>query len=168
MLKQRLLLTILAMNLAGLAFGSSGAQAAIHLTADGALSFNTDNYGFVSNPSPLVAFELTFGLSDLIQYGFVYDHNFLSYSGGGNGSLNFYGGIVRLGFFDGFFVDGQAGIDNRDSVGTSFSWGVGAGFTYGLSPFIDVGPRVSYRFVPDSGVERSMFDAGVFFTLKLL
>lgn len=148
---------------------TASAQAEIHLTGEGALSFNTDNYGFISTPSPMLSAELTFGFSDLFQYGFVYDHNFLSYDdNGGNGSLNFYGGIVRLGFYDGLFVDGQLGVDTRDSSSASFSWGVGGGYFYPLSPLFDIGPRVSYRAVPDGGVGRSLFDVGIFLTLKLI
>lgn len=138
--------------------------------AEGGASFNTSNYGFITSPSPFVSGQLTFGMLDAVQWGFAYDHNFLSYSNnGGNGSLNFYGATVRVStLVTGFFIDGQAGIDIRDSSDSSFSWGIGAGYTIPLNFFFDFGPRFSYRSVPDSGIERSLVDAGLFLTLKIL
>jgi hypothetical protein len=164
MTKIKLYVLTAAFQMIALGFAGS-AGAVIHLTAEGGASFNTSNYGFVSSPSPLVSAQATFGLMDLLQYGFVYDRNFLS---GGYGALNFYGGIVHVGFFDGLFVDGQAGVDNRDGAGSSFSWGVGGGYAFPLTFLVDVGPRINYRSVPDSGTERSLFDAGIFLTLKFI
>jgi hypothetical protein len=141
------------------------ASAALDLTVEGGASFNTSNYNFANSPNPFISGQLTFGMMDLVQYGFVYDRNFL---GNNLGSLDFYGGIIHVGFFNGLFVDGQAGVDDRDGAGTSFSWGVGAGYNVPLNYFFDFGPRIGYRSVPDSGVERSLFDAGLYLTLKLM
>jgi len=89
-------------------------------------------------------------------------------NGGGNGSLNFYGGVIRLGTFTGLFADGQAGISDRDGLGTSFSWGVGAGYAIPISFLCDLSPRFGYRSLPDSGFTRSMVDVGLLLTFKLL
>jgi hypothetical protein len=150
------------------AFYSSFAMAEIQLTARAAADLPTSNFGFVSSPSPMLAGDLTYGLSDLFQLGVTYDHNFLSYNNnGGSGTENFYGGIVRFGFISGLFVDGQGGICTRDGSSNSFSWGAGLGYAYPFSPFVFISPRVGYRSLPDNSVTRSMVDLGLQVTFRL-
>jgi hypothetical protein len=145
------------------------AFAGIEISAQGAGAFNSSNYGFASSPSLLLGAQLTVGLSDLFQFGGIYQHNSLSYeNNGGTGSLNFYGGVLRIGTLTPIFFDAQAGIDNRDSAGDSFSYGVGAGFKIPLAYLFDLSPRVGYRSVPDSGIERSQVDVGILLTLTIL
>jgi hypothetical protein len=144
------------------------AFADIELSAQLAGGFPTNNYSFVSSPTLLTGAQLTFGALGL-EYGFAYEHNFLNYqNGGGSGSLNFYGGVIRLGTFTGLFADGQAGVSERDNSGTSFSWGVGGGYAIPISFICDLSPRFGYRSLPDSGVTRSMVDVGLLLTFKLL
>jgi hypothetical protein len=148
---------------------ASPALASIEISAQGAGAFNTSNYGFASSPSLLLGAQLTMGLSDLFQFGGIYQHTSLSYeNNGGTGSTNFYGGLVRIGTMSPIFFDGQAGIVDRDSLGNSFSYGVGAGFKIPLAYLFDLCPRVGYRSVPDSGIERSQVDVGLLFTLTIL
>jgi hypothetical protein len=144
------------------------ALADIELSGQLAAGFPTNNLDNVSSPSLLTGFQLTFGELGL-EYGFAYEHNFISYkNNGGNDSLNFYGGVIRLGTFTGLFADAQAGVCEFDSSGTSFSWGVGGGYAIPLNYFMDLSPRVGYRSLPSDGTTRSMVDAGVLLTLKLL
>jgi hypothetical protein len=148
---------------------SPAAFAGIEISGQGAAAFNTSNYGFVSSPSLLLGAQLTVGLTDLFQVGGIYQHTSLSYeNNGGSGSTNFYGGLVRIGTMTPIFFDGQAGIVNRDSLGNSFSYGVGAGFKIPLAYLVDLSPRVGYRSVPDSGIERSQVDVGILLTLTIL
>jgi hypothetical protein len=142
---------------------------AMNLSAEGAASFNFNDYGLISTPSPMVAGEATFGISDLLQLGAAVDYNYLSYAnGGGSGSLLFYGALARLTVGYGLFGDLQAGLSQRDSLGSNFSWGLGAGIHLLNVGNFEVSPRVSYRFVPDSSAGRSLLDLGVLLTFKIL
>src|SRR5271170_6481734 len=97
-------------------FLSCTTASAMELTGRGAAGIPTSNFSFVSSPTWMLSGDLTFGMTSLLQYGVTYDHNFLSYTNnGGTGTESFYGGIVRIGFFSGVFVDGQAGVCSRDS-----------------------------------------------------
>jgi hypothetical protein len=146
--------------LVGLIFQSE-AWAGVQFAVQGALDINSSNYGFVSSPSLLLGAQLTMDISYPYQVGIAYESNNLSYSDGGSaGSLKFYGLVGRIRTVSAFYFDGQIGLDNRDSVGSSFSWGVGSGYSVPLSSSIEIAPRLGYRFVPDSGYERSMIDVG--------
>jgi len=146
----------------------SSAFAEFEFVARGAAGVPTSNFSFVSTPSPMIAADLTYGMSDYFQMGATYDHNFFSYkNGGGNGSETFYGAIARFGFFSGTFVDFQGGLCSRDSSDTSFSWGAGLGYAMSVSPWVDFSPRFGYRSLPDGAVTRSMVDFGAMLTFKL-
>jgi hypothetical protein len=148
---------------------SPAALAGVEISAQGAGAFNSSNYGFASSPSLLLGAQLTMGLTDLFQLGVAFQHNSLSYqNNGGTGQLNFLGALVRIGTMSPIFFDGQAGIADRDNIGNSFSYGVGAGFKIPVAYLFDLSPRVGYRSVPDSGVERSQVDVGLLFTLTIL
>jgi hypothetical protein len=144
------------------------ALADFELSGQLAGGFPTNGLDNVTSPSLLAGAQLTFGALGL-EYGFAYEHTFLSFkNNGGTDSLDFYGGVIRLGTFTGLFADAQAGVCEYTGTGTSFSWGVGAGYAIPMSPFIDFSPRVGYRAVPSDGFSRSMVDAGVLITLKIL
>jgi hypothetical protein len=140
--------------------------AGVQFAAQGALDINSSNYGFASSPSLLLGAQLTMDISYPYQVGIAYESNNLSYSDGSSGSLKFYGLVGRIRTVSAFYFDGQIGLDNRDTAGTSFSWGVGTGYTIPLSSSIEIAPRLGYRFVPDSGYERSMIDLGAQMTFK--
>jgi hypothetical protein len=146
--------------LAGLIFQSE-AWAGVQFAAQGALDINSSNYGFASSPNLLLGAQLTMDISYPYQVGIAYENNSLSYNNGaGSGTLKFYGLVGRIRTISAFYFDGQIGLDNRDSVGSSFSWGVGSGYSVPLSSSIEIAPRLGYRFLPDSGYERSMIDVG--------
>jgi hypothetical protein len=143
------------------------AYAGIQFALQGAADVNSSGYGFVSSPSLLFGAELTMDLGYPYQLGLAYEHNSLSYSDGSDGGdLKFYGLVGRVRTLSPFFFDGQAGLNVRDSNGSSFSWGVGAGYIFPLLASIDFAPRLGYRFVPDSGTERSLIDLGFLLTFK--
>jgi hypothetical protein len=147
---------------------SSSSAFALELSAKGAAAFPTNNYDFVSSPAFLLGGQVTFGMTELFQWGATYENTFLSYKNdGGNDSLKFYGGVVRVGTMTGLFGDAQAGVAKRGDLDASFGWGIGAGYRIPFTPFIDISPRFGYRALPDSGIERSMIDFGLLFTLKI-
>ncbi len=141
---------------------------AFELAGEGAMSFNSNNYDFISTPSAMASGELTFSLLGILNVGFAYDHNFLSYKGGGSGGLDFYGAIGRLPLPMGLYADAQLGSSSRDTSGGSFSWGLGGGINFPFVPSVEVGPRISYRSVPDYGVGRSLIDIGLKVTISVL
>jgi hypothetical protein len=145
------------------------AFAGVEVSGQAAGDFNASNYGFATSPSLLLGAQLTVGMTDLFQFGGAYEHNSLSYSnGGGSGSMTFYGVVARIGTYSPVFFDGQGGLDERDGSGTSFSWGIGAGYKIPIAYMIDFSPRIGYRSVPDNGSERGLFDAGVLITVNIL
>lgn len=149
-------------------FASSSAFAEIQASLRGALDIPTSNFSFVKSPAAQVGADLTYGLTNLFQLGLTYQHDSLSYTGGGSGSGVFYGGVGRVGFFSGAFVDVQGGLWDRDSGGTSFSYGAGLGYRMPFTPLLELSPRFGYRSLPDSSITRSMVDFGVLLTLRLL
>ncbi len=150
------------------------AHASFQLTGRGVASFSGENYNGISQPSIGFGADGTYGMSDLFQLGFTYNKNSLNYSQsswtvGGNGTVVFYGAISRFGFIGtSLFVDLQAGLCARDSLPSSFSWGVAAGYKFPISYMVSLSPRVSYRSLPDSSVTRALIDAGLMLTLSFL
>jgi hypothetical protein len=142
------------------------AYAGVQFALQGAADINSSAYGFASSPSMLLGAQLTMDVGYPYQVGLAYEHNNLSYGTDDSGDLKFYGVVARIRTLSPFYFDAQAGIDSRDSNGSSFSWGVGSGYTFPLMASIDLAPRIGYRFVPDSGIERSLIDLGVMLTFK--
>lgn len=160
-------LTSLATLLAATFFVSLEAQA-VELTLRGAASFPSESYSFIKSPSAQGSVDLTFGMFDLMQFGVTYDHNWITYTGGGNGTVNFLGGLFRAKSFMGIFADVQAGECTRDGSSNSFSFGVGAGYSTPLTYMVDWGLRVGYRSLPDNSAARTLLDAGIQITFRLL
>lgn len=141
-------------------FASTQANA-IELTLRGAAGFPSNSYSFVKSPSPEAAADLTFGMFDLMQFGFTFDHNWLTYTAGGTGTTNFFGAMFRAKSFVGLFGDVQAGECTRDGSSDSFSFGIGAGYSTSLTYMTDWGIRVGYRSLPDNSTARTMVDVGL-------
>jgi hypothetical protein len=151
--------------LAGL-FWLPQSYAGVQFALQGAADVNSSGYGFASSPSLLLGGQLTMDVGYPYQVGLAYEHNNLSYGTDDSGELKFYGVVGRIKTLSPFYFDAQAGIATRDSNGPSFSWGVGSGYIFPLMSSIDFAPRIGYRFVPDSGIERSLIDLGVMLTFK--
>jgi hypothetical protein len=144
------------------------ALAGMQLAVQSAGDFNTSNYGVASSPSVLVGFRVTSDVAGSpFQLGVTYEHDDLNYGDGNGGGLRFLGAITHIRTGSPVFYDVQAGIDQRDTVGVSFSWGAAVGYTYPLATSVDIAPCLGYRFVPDGGLERSLMNLGVLLTLKV-
>ncbi len=127
----------------------------------GISSGNGSGYG-ASNPSPLVGGEITFGLADIFQLGAFYDYNFLSYGGGGMGSVQFMGGIARLGLgSSGFFLDGEVGPTITTGSSAELGIGGGVGYRFNIVPMVDISPRFGIRDVPNGSATQNLLDFGI-------
>jgi hypothetical protein len=162
-MKHLLILTVLSL------FWLPESFAGFQITAQGAADINGSGYGFASSPNLLLGVQVTTDLAYPFQLGLAYEHNNLNYGDDGDGgNLRFYGIVGRIRTTSPFFIDVQAGINVRDTNGPSFSWGVGGAYAIPLISTIELAPRIGYRFVPDGGIERSLFDLGAVLIFKFI
>jgi hypothetical protein len=155
--------------------GSSlyGASAsATQIGIEGAASLPESNTFGQNSPSILAGGELTFGPS-VASIGLFYDHNFLSFPGGGTGGQNFYGVVGRIQIpLTPIFFDAKVGAENYTFSGggsttTDFGAGGGVGLRFSLGPAVDLCPHVQYRYLPEDNSVTTYSSATLDFGLLL-
>jgi hypothetical protein len=106
--------------------------------------------------SSMLGASLTVDIGTYVDAGVFYDYNFLSYAGMGNGSLRFYGALLRVGLLghgSNLYVDTSIGATQRtggsfDSA-TGLGLGAGLGYRFWLTPYLDLSPRLGARVLPE-------------------
>jgi hypothetical protein len=129
----------------------------------------------INSASALIGGELTCGLESGLSIGAFFDHNFFTSTLNNTSAspLNFYGAVVRLGFWPAsqLFVDGKIGLDSGNGSNTGVGAGVGAGYAFPFTPFFELRPRVGFRVMSapygNATYTWTMYDFGVMASLSL-
>ncbi|MCM2323534.1 MAG: hypothetical protein NDJ90_09760 [Oligoflexia bacterium] len=154
------------------------ASAGPEFAVSGGLSFGSGEGTRLARPtSPHFGLEFTAGFADAIQLGGFVDQNWQAYEGGAAGPLQFFGAVVRFSPnpFSGFYFDGKLGaVHSSRSLGSlditsdfSVGLGAGAGYHFGLTPLVRIGPRFGMRSLPLSYGDRSFSRVLTDFSLLL-
>lgn len=161
---------------AGLMAGAQQAHA-FTLTAKGGMStMNGSAHAGLDKTALLLGGELTFGLGSLIQFGPFYEYNSIGNSTN-SGTLNFFGGVIRVGFIPTrLFADLNGGLVKSSFAGTSsdtsFGFGAGLGYEISIAPLISISPRIGYRNLPSkvgsTETERTSLDGSLLLSVSLL
>ena len=107
--------------------------------------------------SPNFGAEVSYGIRGYFEAGLFLDETLqTSSSSGGSGSISFYGGLLRLGtgFLSSAFLDFKTGFA-RSSIhllrsNTSMGFGTALGYRHQIAPFLQLSPRLGYRWIPQS------------------
>lgn len=122
----------------------------------GASNLNGTSANGLDSMAALLGGELTVDLGTYVETGIFFENNFLNYDVGGNGSLTFYGAVLRIGLLgpgSDLYADTKLGISQRTGgIFTSehgAGLGVGSGYRFWLTPFLDLSPRLGFRILPE-------------------
>jgi hypothetical protein len=120
-------------------------------------AFGGGSYGFGSLAndgfnavSPRFGGDLSFGIIGPLNLGAYYEVNLLGNAAGAS-QLHFFGGLVRLEFPLGLFVDGKFGAAQVSGNAFHFGFGVALGYKLFTAGPFSLAPRAGYRYLMTTG-----------------
>jgi len=136
-------------------------------SASGGLGFGRNSgLNDIKNPAPVIGADYTFNLGAHLDLGGFYDHTFVTFNDGNNGSVRFMGILARYSFLgsknSGPFAGVKAGLSQlalngsgNDTVSSKIGYGGELGYKFALTHLMSIGPKLGIRMIRDSSGDAS-------------